>query len=223
MSKNNLEDNPTETFHTHQWSVCWAVCLEEAQPWTSNPCPQPADTWHAGFSFPGFHWRKVPSAHLPGLVSPQSLCFKCTDTFTLNSLLLVPLPGFRFSLTCSSWMQSPSALLISPVFPLYPIVVQSLSRVWLCNPMNQCEMIRPLNLHQDWSCSLLTGSSGIMEVGRKEGFLSHIHSQRMITQVPERLRKVVSSSQSWDGPVAPNPTPCLECPRIYTVFSPSWK
>lgn len=59
--------------------------------------------------------------------------------------------------------------------------------------MNQCEMIRPLNLHQDWSCSLLTGSSGIMEVERKEGFLSHIRSQRMITQVPERLRKVVSS------------------------------
>lgn len=32
-----------------------------------------------------------------------------------------------------------------------------------------------------------------MEVERKEGFLSHIRSQRMITQVPERLRKVVSS------------------------------
>lgn len=59
--------------------------------------------------------------------------------------------------------------------------------------MKQCEMIRPLNLHQDWSCFLLTGSSGIVEVRRKGGFLSHISSQRMNTQVPERLRKVVSS------------------------------
>ena len=189
----------------------------------------PTASWHrhGGFPFPGFQLISlglfplrayVLSALIPLLWIPS-----CWTLFLAAGFLLRVLHDAES--TCSPHLSSLPSL-------YYCSVAKSCLTL---NPMSQCEIIRPqkkkkrkeiirpLNLHRDWSYFLLTGSSGIME-GRL--FISYQFSENEHPG-PWEAEKSSLFIQSWDSPVAPNPTPCLaafsECPRIYTVFSASWK
>ena len=223
MSKNNLEDNPTETLHTHQWSVCWAVCLEEAQPWTSNPCLQPADTWHADMLISWFSLKESPFSSSPWACFPSELVFEVHWYLDSEFPLVGP----------SSWLQVFSYMFFMDAESIcspHPSCLPSLS--YCCSVAKSCLTLQP---HEPvwndkasefasrlvlFSSNRLFWNNGSREEGRL--FISYPFSENDHPG-PWEAEKSSLFSQSWDGPVAPNPTPCLECPKIYTVFSPSWK
>lgn len=161
--------------------------------------PLPTAGWHRT-CWLLISWSSLsenPFRSSPGLVSPQRSCSKCTDTFTLNSQSSLPV------VPCS-WLQVFACMFLT--YLMEPVCLLSWS-LHSCFSLShtQREMIRPLNLHEDWTCFLLTGSSGITEVWREGGFLSRISSQRMSTQVPERLRKVISSIHLGTALLPPAP------------------